>query len=214
MTKHKIGKEKWKKRTRTRKKADFSCFYDKKRRNQLFRLKNHFFSGGKLKTYPCLRVFPLTRHPEQFVAVHWSHRYLHVPMVVIMDESETIYLWNFWSHSPGWSGSSVPWSDTIRTSVPKRWTILLLRDRRTFAAVSGTASSSTYLLRASIATMMCWLTSSVSLKGDLSWWIQSKFLVVKSAEEGRTGYRSGAYTIDRKDKKKHIYARRQLHPHQ
>ena len=63
MTKHQIGKKNGEKSKKTRKRANFSSKPD-------ISVKKPFFSGGKLKTYQCLRVFRLTRHLEQFVAVH------------------------------------------------------------------------------------------------------------------------------------------------
>lgn len=62
MTKHQIGKKNGEKSKKTRKRANFSSKPD-------ISVKKPFFSGGKLKTYQCLRVFRLTRHLEQFVAV-------------------------------------------------------------------------------------------------------------------------------------------------
>ena len=62
MTKHQIGKKNGEKSKKTRKRANFSSKPD-------ISVKKPFFSGGKLKTYECLRVFRLTRHLEQFVAV-------------------------------------------------------------------------------------------------------------------------------------------------
>ena len=57
------------------------------------------------------------------------------------------------------------------------------------------------------------LFSPVSLKDPTgSFTMDSKQLVaVQLTEEGQKGYQSGAYAIDRKDRKEHIYARQQLH---
>jgi hypothetical protein len=63
MTKHKIGKKNGGKSKKTRKKANFSLFADKKRKNQTFRLKNLFFRG-KTKNLSMLKGISINATPR------------------------------------------------------------------------------------------------------------------------------------------------------
>jgi hypothetical protein len=63
MTKHEMGKEKWEKKKINKEKANCSLFADKKRRNQLFRLKT-IFVRRKTKNLSMLKGISINATPR------------------------------------------------------------------------------------------------------------------------------------------------------